>query len=1184
MYKFYSKIFVQPSGRTSLALKVMKLTTLLMVLVILHVSATSLAQKVTLSEKNVPLVTVFDKIQAQTGYDFMVSANTLKNANTVTIDVKKVELKSVLQMIFRDQPLEYEIGDKLIMVRTKSTATSSATPTTKPVIVSGKVTDTLGNPLNGATVTDITANKAVITNSKGEFSLNAQIGDKIIITFIGYKGFLLTVGEKMDNLHIELRPLENNLREVTVSTGYQNISKERFVGSYSQLDSASYARRAGMGILERLDGTVNGLEFDKKSGGLNPIQIRGVSSLGGSSGLTSSLLQPLIIVDDFPFTGDLSTINPNDIENITILKDAAAASIWGTRAGNGVIVVKTKKGKYNRPLQISISSNVTITEKPNLYYYPSISSSDEIDVEEYLFSKGFYDTNLSNNTTWPVISPVVELLSKARAGEITQEDANAQINSLRNVDLRSDLNQYVYRNSIAQQHYLNLNGGNQSFSYSLSTGYNNSLNNIQGSKGSNQFTINSNTTYRPVQGLEFSAGINYSQTTDKSTNYQSPNLYPYAQLADAQGNHLAVPNIYRMSYIDTVGEGKLLDWNFRPLDEIRLADNKITSQFVRLNTTASYQFTSWLNAKISYQYVNQTSQTNDLYSQSTYFTRNLINQYTNLSQTDGAIRNPIPIGDILNLSNDVASSQNFRGQLNFNKSWNSKNNLTALIATEISQYNNPTNNQNALYGYNSLTGSYQTNIDYSTQFPIYGNNQGLRTIPNGTTYSEGAVNRFVSLIANGAYTYGDRYSIYASARRDGSNVFGGNTNAKWKPLWSTGLSWNISKEQFYAISWMPYLRLRASYGYTGNVSNLTSGLPIITYQQTQPPTNLPRAQANGAPNPDLRWEQVATTNLGLDFGLFKNRLSGNLEWYYKKSTDLITTVPFDPTTGVDNFLVNAASLKGNGFEINLNSTNITGPFVWQTNFKLSYAQSIVTKVYNGGFKASDFIEYNLNPAVGKPLYGIASYRWAGLDPANGNPRGILDGKVSTDYTAIFNDNVNNQRFFGSAVPLYYGNIMNTLSWKRVSLSFNITYRLDFYYRKPALNYSSLFNSWQGLSDYEQRWQKPGDEKITNVPSMIYPVPAEVAQRDQFYQGAEINVLRGDNLRLQDARLSYDIPRINRKWPFKSFQVFIYANNLNLILWKAAKSDYDPDYTGGIGDPTAAIPPSKTFTGGVNVSF
>jgi TonB-linked SusC/RagA family outer membrane protein len=1173
-------------GLTRQMKRVMKITAILILSACLTASAGGNAQ-VTISENNVPLATVFKKIQQQSGYEFLYPSDLVQRAGNVTVEVRNVSPEDAIKTTLAGTSLTYAISGQTVVIKEKKINMTSGTENLPPppIDVKGRIVNENGEPVAGVSIQikgDKT--KGTSTDANGYFELKGIEGTAtIVISGVNIETREIKVDSKSElgSIATKTKVTEGEEVKVGVNTGYQKISKERYVGSYSQLDSAAYERRAGMNIIDRLDGQVVGMLFDKKAGTspLQSIQIRGISTLEGNKSPSKA---PLIVVDNFPFSQDLSVINPNDVETITILKDAAATSIYGAQGGNGVIVITTKKGKYNQPLSVSFRSNTTISNKSDLYYYPQMTVSDFIDAELFLFSKSRYGPSLADVTSWPVISPVVEMLERRRTGKISAADSAAQLDAFRALDLRRDLNRYAYRRAISQQHHINVTGGNELFNYGFSAGYNRSLNGTKNSKPDDQFTINSNIGFRITKKLEIATGLNYSHNTQRSSTFSLPSrIYPYAQLADAQGHSLVLPNGRRVGYLDTVGGTQLLDWRYRPLDEPGLTDRHDIDKLTLLNLSVTYKFSSWLNAVFGYQYSNQSISSSSYKGIESYYTRDLINQFTNLSQSAPNLRNPVPVGGILDVSHGESIAQNGRAQLNFNKNFPGQHQVTALVAAEISE-TKFSGDVNRLYGFQKETGVYQSAIDYINTYPTYANLSGSQTVPNGSLYLPEYNRRFVDFLGNASYNYKGRYTLYASARKGGSNVFGVNTNKKWKPLWSTGVGWDLSKESFYGKGlqkWVPSLRLRVSYGYSGNPGNAT-GLPTMYIDQFPANlTNLTSGSPRDAPNPDLRWEKVRTINGALDFSLLNNRISGSVDVYHKQSTDVITGSPFAPSTGITTFFVNTANLQTRGFELSIASRNTVGKLKWQTNFGLSHAKTIITKLYDNKIYTRDYISYGLNASVGTMAYGISSYRWAGLDPLTGDPRGYFNKQVSTNYNAIINDSLVNQVFHGSAIPLYSGFIGNSVSWKNFTLSANISYRLNFYFRKPSINYEDLVNSWKGNADYALRWQKAGDEQITNVPSFTYPVNSN---RDFFYQYAEINVLRGDNIRLQDINLQYRwSAKILRKIPFKSISMFIYANNLNVIIWRKNKSGLDPDFTGGLSFIT---PPPKTWTGGINISF
>lgn len=340
MYKFYPKNLVQPPGCTRHLILIMKLILLVLVATFFQANATVYAQKITLSEKNTPLNKVFEKISIKIGFDFIISTDNLKASKPVSITAKNEDLKSVLDKIFSKQPLQYEIQEQIVIVSARPNQENHKIPIgIDPVRVSGKVVDSLGLPLVGATLTN-RANKVVaVTGADGAFSFEASSGEQIMVSYIGFNSMSFEVTERPSNSTVILYPVTSKLSEVSiVSTGYQTIPKERVTGSFEQINNEALNRRVGTDIISRLDGN-SSILFDKRTQGSQSLQIRGLSTL------TQGISQPLIVLDNFPYQGDLNNINPNDIATITILKDAAAASIWGARAGNGVIVINTKKAR-----------------------------------------------------------------------------------------------------------------------------------------------------------------------------------------------------------------------------------------------------------------------------------------------------------------------------------------------------------------------------------------------------------------------------------------------------------------------------------------------------------------------------------------------------------------------------------------------------------------------------------------------------------------------------------------------------------------------------------------------------------------------------------------------------------------------------------------------------------------------
>jgi hypothetical protein len=350
----------------------------------------------------------------------------------------------------------------------------------------------------------------------------------------------------------------------------------------------------------------------------------------------------------------------------------------------------------------------------------------------------------------------------------------------------------------------------------------------------------------------------------------------------------------------------------------------------------------------------------------------------------------------------------------------------------------------------------------------------------------------------------------------------------------------------------------------------------MRYQGNASFTNLPYASVTNPPNPLLRWERNEILNVGVDFRTKGNVLSGTVEYFTKQSKDLLAAVPYDPTTGFSSLTVNAARLKGSGVEVNL-SLNV-GRRAWQWNSQLFFStnRTKVADYYSTTTNPSLFMStgLNINPRVGKDAYAIFSYRWMGLD-GNGDPVGFYNGAASKDYSSITGKTTPDSLVYhGSALPKVFGAWRNTFSWKQFSFSFNIAYRFGHYFRNESINYNALYTQWKGHADFAKRWQKPGDEAVTYVPSMPYP---SNAKRDEFYTYASVHVQRADNIRLQDASLAYSFnERLLRHIGMKTLSLTAMVSNAG-ILWRANNSGVDPDY-GGV------LPPRPTFSLVVKTHF
>lgn len=1015
-------------------------------------------------------------------------------------------------------------------------------------ILNGRVISAeTGMPIANATITLSQNDALALTNPNGSFIISAKVmPDTLTVTMLGYVAKAVLVSGASENHVIALSPSETAIEEVQVSTGYYTVPRERATGSFTVIDNDLLNRSASTDIISRLEGVTNGLQFERtnirnESKQSPKLRVRGIGTIHSDE-------SPLIVVDNFPYDGDIAEINPNDVEYITILKDAAAASIWGARAGNGVIVITTKKGKYGQPAQISLKSNVNILERPDLFYSQNFIPSEEwMEVEQFLFDRGFF----GEEDDLAPLPPYVELLIKQRDGQIGRTDFESQKNDLESNDIRRNASDYLYRTAVNLQHSLNIRGGSEKYKYYLSGGYDRNLDKVVGDEYA-RLSLSLNNTVQLHPQIELSLNAYYSSTnnTNNGVTLTSLSANPYVLLKDDEGNHLPIPANYRMPYVEHAEAIGLLDWEYRPLDEPTLSDNRNDYVRTRFDASLRYRVLLGLSAEVRYQYQVGNRETRIINGKDSYYVRNLVNRFTQENGTQ-----IIPHGDILRESNSAHRGHYGRVQLNFRNDFGERAEISALGGIEIRNDVNTGNPGYLLYGYNSEVLTYANVFNYTMMYPTKPNGTRQRIPANTGTFTH-ITDRNLSYYANASYTYLDRYILSISGRWDGSNLFGVRTNQKGVPLWSFGGSWNLSDEQFFRKNVFQNLRLRVTYGVNGNVNRNVSALPSIRLS-TNSINELSVATLTSAGDPNLRWEKINSFNIALDFRTANNRIGGSVEYFNKKAKDLIGEKYIDPTSGLGRVrnMVNYASMGSSGWDLEVSSVNTKGRINWMTTIIVNYAKNKITNYDKEDvFSWTSHIISGRVPVVGESIDMIYSLPWIGLDNKTGVP---LVGEGDIDYASF----LNNLKFddivhSGLAIPPYYGSVQNTIDYEGLSIGFNITWKAGYSFRRNSVNYNRMFNASEMHTDFLRRWRKPGDEKHTSVPAL----PTDVDNhRDNIYLYGEQLIENGNHIRLQEVQLSYKFDKlfVSSKVPIQDVRLTLYANNLG-IIWRKNNSGIDPD--------------------------
>jgi TonB-linked SusC/RagA family outer membrane protein len=1077
------------------------------------------------------------------------------------------------------------------------------------IFISGQVDDESGNSIPGVTVKSNGANNSVVTDADGRFSFFVpQNATEVSFSYLGYDRYEVKLQGTGKKVAIRLKPSAgNDLKEVkVVSTGYQTISPERSTGSAVVVTKKQLEQVPVANVIQRLESLVPGVRISITSGDnsfaykTNNPSISTNSRTVGRSDYSMSIrgtstvyaeaeANPLIVVDGAISDIDLSALNPNDIESITFLKDAAAASIWGVRAANGVIVVTSKKGTANQAPKIVFSSTFSVTGQPDLNYLKMMNSAQTINYEQELVNKGIILAPSATTNFSATVSDVTDLTFKLRAGTVTQAQYDAQIAQYSARDSRDQLSKYMLQRATSQQYNLAVGGGGINSTYYYSGSYSKEIPNDVGSAAS-RMTVTLNNTFKLFGKATLSTNFrgsffNYQNNAVGLSTLLKPSsttFMPYNQLVDADGNRVYKSNAYYSGWTSGLPARGYLDWNYNALDEIDNADN--------VNKVNNYSFNANLNIPIykglsaNAFFTNERSfGTARIYNnENTFYYRNLVNSYTPLPATTTAKAvNSLGIASgsgILNQVNSTTNNYTVRGQLNYDNTFAGKHQVTVIAGSEIRQ-TNAGQGSSTLYGYNMGTG-LNTPVNYYTPYTVL---QGYTQTLGGAPAQQDKTRRYLSYYSNAGYTFNGKYTLSASARYDDYNNFGVDRKLRATPLWSTGLKWDVAKESFMKSQhWISNLNLRATYGVNGNIAMGLYPFTAISILSNDATTGLPTASISAPANPSLRWEKTYVTNLGLDLGLLNNRLGATADFYRKHGKDLFYQFPLNATYGVNLLTRNSTELIGKGLDLSLRGTYYTTKD-WDISSILNFSYN-TNEVTDARFTPTT--TFYSNPAYGSLLKGYASdkmmvYKNAGLDAAgltqiydeNGN-KVAASGNI-TSLSAL--------KYAGRSTAPYFGSFNTSVRFREFTLMAIATYQFGSVFLRPTITSyptSRLGTSYDLSADVAKRWKKAGDEANTTVPDVAGIYASTSLLR---YQQSDINVLKGDYIRLRELSLAYQIPVGSFTNAVKSANFAFSARNLGL-LWRANKEGIDPDITGGLSSNTLGLPATVSYNFTLNVNF
>lgn len=1056
--------------------------------------------------------------------------------------------------------------------------------------------DSNNDPLPGATVSvSVPGSKAqagAVTDYEGRFKL--EVGAKVTsftVRYLGYQTEEVRLVDGQTHYNIQLKPNTRTVNEVVV-TGYQKIDRRKLTAAVTKVDISTEKVGAVKSIDQALSGQIAGLAAVASSGAPGApvkIRIRGTASLNGSQ-------EPLWVLDGMPLEGtdipsmddlkdidniyqtSIAGINPADIDNITVLKDAAATAIYGARAANGVIVITTKRGREGQPA-VTYSAKLTYSPRTNLSRLNMLTADEKVNLELELL-KGSYTYREGKGGVAQILNALGETAAyKAGGFSALSADAQNQINALRSIN--TNWNEILFRPVINQEHNISLAGGSERADYYTSLGYYDEMGTVRGVSNS-RFNVTLKTNYRVNKMLKLGASMFANRRKQRSyltdTNGFTNPVY-YSRLANPYFEPFAADGSYRYDTNIQGREDSSLDFNI--FEERANTSNNRTDHSLMLILDAELKLNSSLKLTTQFGY-QQDGYSLDRYAGENTYAMRKEKLFATYTYPDGK-RTFLPTGGMHKQTEAHSSQWTWKAMAEYAHRFNKVHDLEVMAGTEVRRLKS-SSLYSAAYGYDARTLTTQPVLfpteDLGRQYPLH-----------RETFQE---NAYVSWFATGSYTLMARYTLGASVRWDGSDVFGVAKKYRFLPLYSVSGLWRVSNEPFLrnssAAKWMDNLALRLSYGLQGNIDKNTSPYLIGTFNRTTVlPGNVETViTAETAPNPNLRWEKTSNVNLGLDLSLLDNAINVSADYYYRKSTDLIGTRMLPLETGFSSTIINWASMQNEGLEVALTTRNIrTKHFTWHTNLNLGFNSNRVLR--------ETVAENSTYPGrEGYPVGAIFAYRTAGLD-SDGYPLFLTnDGqKVTAQQLLKLNSHgastltAEQQRaqyqYMGTIDPKVSGGFINTFDYKDWQLGVNFIFNLGMKVRvQPSYSPANYDRGLNTNRDILQRWT------TSNASGAFATLMTSGTRAPEYIRYSEFNlysmldtwVRNNSYCRLQSLRLAYKLPKTwLSKVGIRTASLSAEARNLFVVA-----SNYDnyldPET---MGNPFAQ-PLAKSFVFGLNVQF
>lgn len=1160
-------------------------------------------QRITVRMEQATARQVVDRIQETTRYRVSYVDEDLRLIPRRSYNLSNASIREVMDNLVADTRLSWTEENGIIIISRREAPVQEAATVT----VTGLVRDSNGNPVAGATVSVKGTTRGTLTDANGQYSISASKTSVLVYSFLGFVTVEETVGEHTV-MNITLHAASFDIGAVVISTGYQEISKEKSTVAAATVDDEELAKRYTTNLLDNMEGRVAGLG----TYGGKPM-IRGVNSLRAAN-------SPLLVVDGLPVEGGIEDINPFDVKSVTVLKDAAATAIYGARAANGIIVVVTKQAprweQGGRNVTVDASANITVYQKKNtdyadnFYMTPAQQVEKEKEWAEYYFNGGVIADPVANVATTITngnsLAPVMYNYYLHAKGDISASELENRLDGLKKNNFAKEYAEHVLRPRTLQQYNVAVRSAGEKFQSNLvlnfrgdNTGYVN--------QRDNRFNIFYKGTYNVTDWMSVNFSVNAIVDDQKEVNGNrvgnddptNPfNVPSYYRLLNDDGSYADyTTNDYNIYNTMAEEETKLNSVKFNHLREMYRDMTKTSRQHMRYHADLKFRILDGLSAEAQFTYEDVRSEASTYSEADSYTMRFMKNVYTSRTGTEGnyTYKYLLPQnGGKLNTVTSRGAHWTARAQANYSQYF-CDHSVDVIAGLEFRQTRR-WGTRNVLWGYDDqLQTQASTSVSYTDLYAFrrtdwFKSGWAARDyiynylIEPAVGLVQDETHRYGSGYVNASYMYDRRYNAFASFRRDFTDVFGLEAKYRGKPLWSVGVGWNVHNEDFMkGAQWVDFLKARLTYGVTGNIYHKATSYMTASTTQNNATTKQPWSEIKSPANPDLTWEQTATLNAGVDFSLFENRLTGSLDWYRKKTTDLFSEVTIESTKGFAYLIMNSANVINNGVELSLSYDWIMprkpGGFFWNTSATFAYNRNEITRIEERAQTVSNLakgesykVGYSVNSLFSTQFAGIegvedAAGRFTGL-PTWYDSNGDVVRKLGTsDVDALV--------YSGQKDPKTTIGLTNYFSYKGVSLNILMVYYGGHHLRAHQVSTITQGLPYRPLQSYWLRSWTPRNTE-TDIPGFGQYAGTSNPTEMQY---SDVYVRRGDFIKIRNIVLGYEVPeRIASKIGLKNLALSFQINNPK-PLWLANDAGIDPEtyevsnpyvFTRGMRMPTSYV--------------